>query len=121
MSLVHVDDVADGLARVLRQGRDGRSYVIAGEVACLGDAVRTMARIAGKRPPKLSDCHPADQGRPPLPAPGDRAHGPAADLREIISASDGVTYWASHDRADKELGYAPRGLDQGLADLLAGR
>ena len=36
-----------------------------------------------------------------------------------IRASDGVTYWASCDKARRELGYAPRPLAQGLQDLLA--
>jgi len=38
---------------------------------------------------------------------------------ELISASDGVTYWARHDKAVRELGYSPRPLEQGLRDLLA--
>ena len=38
---------------------------------------------------------------------------------ELISASDGVTYWARHDKAVRELGYSPRSLEQGLRDTLA--
>jgi hypothetical protein len=42
--------------------------------------------------------------------------GTGPNLRELISASAGVTYWASDAKARRELGYAPRGLDLGLAD-----
>ena len=38
---------------------------------------------------------------------------------ELISASDGVTYWARHDKAVRELGYSPRPLEQGIRDTLA--
>jgi dihydroflavonol-4-reductase len=120
-SFVHVDDVADGLIRVLRQGRDGRTYVIGGEVARLGDAIRMMARIAGKRPPRFTMPTLLIKAAIPLQRLVTGPMGFPPNLREIVSASDGVTYWASHDRADAELGYAPRGLEQGLADLLAGR
>ena len=37
---------------------------------------------------------------------------------ELISASHGATYWARHDKAVRELGYAPRSLEQGLRDTL---
>ncbi len=40
-------------------------------------------------------------------------------LRDMIRSSDGVTYWASDEKARRELGYAPRGLEQGLRDTLA--
>jgi nucleoside-diphosphate-sugar epimerase len=41
------------------------------------------------------------------------------NLREAYAASAGVTYWGSHDKAIRELGYAPRTLEQGLRDTLA--
>jgi nucleoside-diphosphate-sugar epimerase len=40
------------------------------------------------------------------------------NLRELISSADNVTFWATHDKAIAELGYSPRGLDQGLRDTL---
>jgi hypothetical protein len=43
--------------------------------------------------------------------------GQPPNLRELISSADGVTFWAKHDRAMAELGYAPRGLEEGLRDM----
>ena len=40
------------------------------------------------------------------------------NLRELISSADDVTFWARHDKAMAELGYSPRGLEQGLRDML---
>ncbi len=40
------------------------------------------------------------------------------NLRELISSADGVTFWAKHDKAMEQLGYSPRGLEQGLRDTL---
>jgi hypothetical protein len=45
--------------------------------------------------------------------------GTSPNLRELISASDGVTYWARDDKARRELGYAPRPLADGLRDTFA--
>jgi hypothetical protein len=41
------------------------------------------------------------------------------NLREMIRSSDGVTFWARHDKAMAELGYSPRSLEPGLRDMLA--
>ena len=45
--------------------------------------------------------------------------GQPPNLRELISSADGVTFWAKHDKAIAELGYSPRGLEQGLRETLA--
>jgi hypothetical protein len=45
--------------------------------------------------------------------------GQPPNLSELISSADGVTFWAKHDKAMSELGYSPRGLEQGLRDTLA--
>jgi hypothetical protein len=44
--------------------------------------------------------------------------GIPADLGEVITGGDGVTYWASHDKASRELGFTPRDLDAGLRATL---
>jgi nucleoside-diphosphate-sugar epimerase len=38
------------------------------------------------------------------------------NLRELIAAADGVTYWATDAKARAELGYEPRSLSEGLKD-----
>ncbi len=45
--------------------------------------------------------------------------GQPPNMRELISSADGVTFWATHDKAVAELGYSPRPLAQGLRDTLA--
>jgi nucleoside-diphosphate-sugar epimerase len=40
------------------------------------------------------------------------------NFRELISVSDGVSYWMTDDKARRDLGFSPRGLEQGLRDTL---
>ena len=42
--------------------------------------------------------------------------GLPANAAEVLSAGDGVTYWAGHDKATRELGFEPRSLEQGVRD-----
>lgn len=81
----------------------------------LADAIALAARIGGHAPPRL---------RLPVPllrvlAPAGRLIGQPG-LGEIISASAGVTYWATADKARAELGFAPRDLETGLREVLGG-
>jgi nucleoside-diphosphate-sugar epimerase len=41
------------------------------------------------------------------------------NVREMIRSAEGVTYWAKADKAAAELGWHPRGLEEGLRDTLA--
>jgi nucleoside-diphosphate-sugar epimerase len=45
--------------------------------------------------------------------------GQPPNLRELISSADGVTFWASHEKASRELGYSPRDMEAGMRDTLA--
>jgi hypothetical protein len=42
------------------------------------------------------------------------------NLGEVISASAGVTYWASSAKAERELGFRARDLEDGLRDTFGG-
>ena len=118
LNLVHVDDAAAGVVLALDQGTVGQSYVLGGQVATMRDLVETVARIEGRNPPRRE----LPSGVIKLAAPAGpllgKAMGFPPNFRELVSASDGVTYWAKDDKARGELGYSPRDLETGLRETL---
>ena len=108
LNMAHVDDIAAGIALVGERGRAGESYVLGGEITTVAELVRRVAAVAGRPAPRLATPTWALR----VAAPVVRRIGP--DLRELVSASAGVTYWASDAKARRELGYAPRDLEAGL-------
>jgi dihydroflavonol-4-reductase len=114
IGLVHVDDVAAGIVAALDRGAVGEKYVLSGPVTTLGEAVAIAARLGGRKPPAIRVPTSLLRLMRPL---GGLVGQP--NLGEVISASAGVTYWASADKAGAELGFAPRGIEAGLADLFA--
>ena len=114
--LVHVDDLAGGLLATLDRGRIGQSYVLDGEPVRLIDALRIAARLGDRRLPGLSMPTRLLRLMVPLSGVLGGRLGVPANLAEVLSAADGVTYWASHAKASLELGFAPRPLEAGLRD-----
>jgi nucleoside-diphosphate-sugar epimerase len=116
LGMVHVDDLATGIVAALDRGALGESYVLSGPRTTLAEAVSTAARLANRRLPALRIPTPVLQLLAPLG--GLIGQG---NLREVISASAGVTYWASSARAERELGFGARDLEAGLRDTFAVR
>ena len=116
LAWVHVHDLADGIVAALDRGRIGEAYSLAGECLRFDASIRIAARVGGRRPPRFA--LPTRLAR--LMAPINDAiggfPGMPANVAETIRAGAGVTYWASHDKATRELGFAPRTLEQGVAD-----
>jgi nucleoside-diphosphate-sugar epimerase len=118
-SFVHVDDVAAGLLLVHDQGEIGHAYILGGEIATLREIVRRASALAGREPPRLTAPSWLLQAIAPLGGLIGPALGVEPNLAESIRASDGVTYWASSEKAKRDLGYAPRDLEAGLKTMLA--
>ena len=115
--LVHVDDLAAGIAAGIDKGEVGRSYVLSGPTTRLRDALAIAARVGGHRLPRLSFPDAILRvGAAVFPNQGG-LFGLSPNLREIVSASMGVTYWATAARAKAELGFAPRDIETGFADV----
>ena len=118
LNFVYVDDVADGILLAHDRGTVGESYVLGGEVATMRDLVQKTADIAGRKPPKRD----LPSGVIKLAAPAGplvgKMMGFPPNFRELISASDGVTYWAKDDKARAQLDYRPRDLATGLRQTL---
>jgi dihydroflavonol-4-reductase len=118
-NMVHVDDVAAGVLLALDKGRSGEQYVLGGQITTMREAIETLARVAGKKAPKRAMPTSVLKAMTPIGPVVGKLMGQPPNLSELISAADGVTYWAKHDKAMEQLDYSPRGLEQGLRDTLA--
>ncbi|HEU4572682.1 MAG TPA: NAD-dependent epimerase/dehydratase family protein [Candidatus Limnocylindrales bacterium] len=112
IGLVHADDLASGIVAALDRGRIGEAYILSGPHTTLREAIEIVARLGGHRAPALH-----------LPDGFIRAMAPFGaligqpNLREVVDASAGVSYLASPAKAQAELGFAARPLEEGLRDV----
>jgi dihydroflavonol-4-reductase len=117
--LSHVEDIAAGIVLALDKGKAGESYVISGPATTVREAIGVVAEATGRKAPKRAIPPALLKAMIPIGPLVGKMMGQPPNLRELISSADGVTFWASHEKATRELGYEPRGLEQGLRDMLA--
>ena len=116
--LSHVEDIAAGILLGLDKGRPGEAYVISGPATTVREAIGIVADITGRKAPKHAIPPLLMKAMIPIGPLVGKIMGQPPNLRELISSADGVTFWASYEKASRELGYEPRGLEQGLRDML---
>jgi len=119
LNFLHVEDCVEGILSIHDRGRIGESYVLGGELTTMGHAVRKAAEILGRKPPRFTMPAPLIKMSIPLAPLVTRVMGLPPNLRELIEAADGVTYWATDAKARRDLDYAPRDLETGLRQTLA--
>ena len=115
LEMAHVDDTAAGIIAALDRGRIGEAYVVGGEAHTLASAVAVAARVGGHKPPRLTVPTALLRLIAPINDRLGGLPGFPADLRESIATAQ-ASYLASHDKAARELGFAPRSLEQGIVD-----
>lgn len=118
MAIVHVDDVASGVLLALDKGEVGESYVIGADTATNRQLVETVAELSGRKAPKRAMPTAMIKAVAPFGRIAGPIMGYPPNMRELVSSADGVTFWASSDKAKRELGYAPRDLRTTIADTL---
>jgi dihydroflavonol-4-reductase len=120
VNLVDVRDVAAGLILAMEQGRIGHRYILGGESISLKKILQLMATISGRRYVSI-------------PVPG-RVAEVAATMLEFVAdhvthrppsgTAEGVRIALrarelSIEKAQQELGYAPRPVEPALRDTIA--
>jgi nucleoside-diphosphate-sugar epimerase len=115
----YIDDVAHAHLLAMEKGTPGETYIIAGPVHTLIDALDIAQEITGVPAPKL---HPSPGMMKAmagvigfiervLPLPENFSS-------EYLRVAAGVTYLGDNTKARRELGYDPRPLDVGLKPTL---
>lgn len=116
--LSHVEDIAAGILLGLDRGRVGEAYVISGPATTIREAIGVVADLSGRKPPRGAIPTPLMKAMIPIGPLVGKAMGQPPNLRELISSADGVTFWAGYEKAQRELGYQPRGLEEGIRAML---
>jgi dihydroflavonol-4-reductase len=113
MTLVHVDDCAEALALLAERGKDGEEYVLADRAVTFREWFTMAASAAGRRPPSawLPDSLVMGVARVSAVAP--------PLVREGLAMSLGVRWAFRGDKARRELGWAPRPLEDGLRETMS--
>jgi dihydroflavonol-4-reductase len=118
LNLVHVDDVAEGHLAALKHGAIGERYILGGDNVVLADMLADIARLVGRRPPRLNlpravvipiayadDVIAWLTGRDPFMT------------RDAIRMAEHHMFFTSA-KAERDLGFRPRPYRDALADAV---
>jgi len=115
----HVEDEARGHLLAMERGQPGRNYFLAGPVCTVVDALKLAESITGIPAPRVLMPRGVMQATASLVALFDRwLPLPPEYTAEGLRVAGGVTYLGTAARAERELGWHPRPLRDGLADTL---
>lgn len=113
----HVDDVVEGHILALERGQAGASYILSGARHTLIELAKIAEQVLN-RPIKLRTVSPLLMRRmAALMTPLGALLSPSWQA-ETLRATAGVTYLGTSAKAQRELGFAPRSLLDGLREVL---
>ena len=119
LNVVHVDDCAAGHLQALAQGAIGERYILGGENMSLREILECLARLTGRRAPRIRLPH---RLLAPVAAAGETwarvAGGEPRLTRDSLRMARKMMFFSSA-KAERELGYTARPASQALADALS--
>ena len=119
LNVVHVDDVADGHLLAYDKGSKGERYILGGHDMSLQAILTEVARLAGRKPPRVKLPHGAVMPVAAVAESWARLFG-----GEPLATRDGIRMarkkmYFSSAKAKAALGYAPRPAAEALKDAVA--
>jgi nucleoside-diphosphate-sugar epimerase len=118
LCLAHVEDTAAGIVLALDKGGTGETYVIAGPPTTMRDAVGIVASVSGRKAPRHAVPTVLMKAMTPIGPLVGKMMGQPPNLGELIRSADNVTFWATNEKAVRELGFDPRGIEEGIRQTL---
>jgi len=117
-SFVYVDDVAQGHLLAAERGRVGESYILGGDVMTVGDALGAVARLAGVPAPLLRLNSNWTTPLRPVASWLERYIPLPLLLNSEVLGLMGRTWWVNSGKAQRELGYTHRPIEEGMAETV---
>lgn len=119
LNVVHVADVAEGHLAACERGRIGERYILGSENLTLGQILKELASITGRKAPTLELPYFVAYTAGVVTTAWARITGvpPRAPLEAVRMAKKKM--WVTHEKAARELGFSPRPARAALADAVA--
>ncbi|MGH8229298.1 MAG: hopanoid-associated sugar epimerase [Steroidobacteraceae bacterium] len=118
LNVAHVDDVAAGHLLALERGRAGEHYILGGENLPLRDILTAIARLVGRKPPRVRLPHSVVLPIAHVAEAYARVSGrPTRITVEGVRMSRKHMYFSS-SKATSELGYRSRPAQEAIADAV---
>ncbi len=119
ITLAHVDDIADGHILAAERGQDGESYVLAGPALTYKQIQEKWAEITGISPPRVWVPAWMVGVNQRVLSWLERAglHLPLS--AEALASQMDYTFWATADKAKRELGWTSRPIEETFREVLA--
>lgn len=118
LTWAHVSDIARGHILAMERGVVGEAYMLAGDRATLADLLQRAARIAGTRGPVLVPAGAIRLGEKVMTQVTRVVPVPALYHPESLRSAL-ASYLGTRQKAERELGWHSRPLDEGLAETIA--
>ncbi|MEE8137623.1 MAG: NAD-dependent epimerase/dehydratase family protein [Thermoanaerobaculia bacterium] len=116
---IYLEDLVEGILRVMERAEPGRNYLLTGEMVRIGDLVERVCGLAGVGVPRWRLSVAAARALTALTAPLYRWRGrrPSPSPEQLKSLA---RHWNFDDtRARTELDWKPRRLQEGLPPTVA--
>jgi nucleoside-diphosphate-sugar epimerase len=115
----HVDDIARAHILAMEKGAAGETYIIAGPGHPLSDALDIVARTTGRKTRTLWSPPAVSRALAGVMAIVERVLPvPERFASETLRVTAGTTYLGENSKARRELGYAPRSLEEGMRQTI---
>lgn len=115
---VDVRDVADGIVKCIENGRTGETYILSNEYITVQRMFEILSRITGKKKPHGAIPLKVARLFAPFFEKIERAAGSPLLVTPYSVYTLGSNGYFSHDKAEKELGYSVRPIEETLADVV---
>ncbi|NMP37284.1 MAG: NAD-dependent epimerase/dehydratase family protein [Clostridiales bacterium] len=117
-NFVDIRDIADGMHAAAEKGRPGECYILCGEVLTVDGLIKTLAKVTGRKAPKLK----LPLGIVNVAAPIMEVYYKASKTTPLFTRysirklNSNCNF--SIDKAREELGYDPMSAEQSFADMV---